>query len=65
MRDRTKGFLSDENINHKSEQFDYIEELHDYLWRFIRAELPGSSGHITKYIDIALEQAEYKRDFKS
>ncbi len=59
MKPRTKGFLRDELISHESEQFDYIAELHDYLWRFIRCELsPGAGGNIRDYIDIALQQAE-------
>jgi len=58
MKTRTKGFLRDELISHESEQFDYISELHDYLWKFIRCELPGAGGNIKDYIDIALQQAE-------
>ncbi len=58
MKTRNKGFLKDELISHKSEQFDYITELHDYLWKFIRSELPGASGNIRDYIDIALQQSE-------
>jgi hypothetical protein len=58
MKARTKGFLRDELISHESEQFDYIAELHEYLWRFVRCELPGVGGNIKDYIDIALQQAE-------
>ena len=60
MKTRRKGFLRDELISHESEQFDYIAELHDYLWRFIRCELPGSGGSIKDYIDIAIQQAEHR-----
>ena len=58
MKVRTKGFLRDELINHKSEQFDYISELHDYLWRFIRCEFPDAGGNIIDYLDVVLQQAE-------
>jgi len=58
MKTRTKGFLRDELISHKSEQFDYISELHGYLWRFVKCELPGAGGNIEDYIEIALQQAE-------
>ena len=63
MKKRTDGFLSNENINHESEQFDYIGELHDYLWQFIRIELPAASGNIRDYLDIALENAKYRKRF--
>lgn len=58
MKDRTPGFLSDKVINHESEQFDYIVELHHYLWRFVRIHLPGASGNLTELVDIALQVAE-------
>jgi len=60
MKERKKGFLSSDNIDHNSEIFDYIRELHEYLWRFVRAELPRSSGKLDDYIDVGIEQAEYK-----
>ena len=58
MKKRTRGFLSEENIDHDSEPFQYIQELHAYLWRFVRAVLPGASGSISWYIDKAIEIAE-------
>ena len=58
MKARTKGFLNEEQIDHNSEQFDYITELHSYLWRFVRSELPGVGGHLEDYIDLALLVAE-------
>lgn len=42
MRTRPEGFLSEEFIEHNSEQFDYIRELHEYLWRVVRAINPGA-----------------------
>ena len=58
MKKRSKGFLAEELILHESEPFNYISELHDYLWRFVRTVLPGASGHLSKYLDVAIEQAE-------
>lgn len=58
MKQRSDRFLSEENIPHDSEQFDYIRELHDYLWRFVRASIPGASGDIGDYIDAAVKMAE-------
>ena len=58
MRERNTGFLAENNICHASEQFDYIRELHDYLWRFVRYHIPSASGDLIKYIDIAIEMAE-------
>ena len=56
MKDRTDGFLSDERIRN-TEVFDYIQELHGYLWRFVRAVHPGAGGHLDKCVDGALEAA--------
>ena len=60
MKTRSEGFLRDEIISHQSEQFDYIVELHDYLWDFVRCEIPLASGHLKDYIDIALNQARIR-----
>jgi len=51
-------FLSEDKIDHDGEIFDYIAELHEYLWRFIRAAIPGASGYMCVYIDRAVELAE-------
>ena len=45
-----------------SEIFDYIRELHDYLWKFIRVQIPSAGGDLTNYVDIALREAEYKKE---
>ena len=58
MKNRTPGFLSEEIISHESEQFDYIVELHNYLWKFVNIHLPGVSGNLTKFVDIALQIAK-------
>ncbi len=54
MKTRTKGFLSEENIDHESEIFDYINELHNIIWHFIRAVEPGASGKMQWYVDAVL-----------
>ena len=58
MKKRSDGFLRDELISHGSEQFDYIAELHGYLWRFIWVVFPGAGGHIETYLDKAIDEAE-------
>lgn len=58
MKARPEQFLSDELISHKSEQFDYIKELHEYLWRFVRCEIPGAAGSLGDYLDDAVSSAE-------
>ena len=58
MKERPKGFLSDAMISHDSEQFDYINELHNYLWRFVRLSIPGASGDLKKYLPVVLEMLE-------
>lgn len=60
MKKRPDGFLSEENINHNCEIFNYIQELHEYLWKFIRLQLPYSSGNIDSFIDEAIEIMEAK-----
>ncbi|OYT63026.1 hypothetical protein B6U67_03725 [Methanosarcinales archaeon ex4484_138] len=62
MKPRPPYFLSEENIDHDSEIFDYIQELHDYLWAFVRTQIPGASGKLEEYLDEALEIAKRKID---
>jgi hypothetical protein len=58
MKKRTDRFLAEDKISHDSEQFDYIAELHDYLWRFVRCVFPGASGNLNWYLDGAIEKLE-------
>ena len=58
MKKRSQGFLKEEKISHDSEQFDYIRELHDYLWRFVRYAIPGANGRLGDYLDEAIEILE-------
>ena len=62
MKARTAGFLSKDHIDHDSEQFDYIRELHEYLWRFVRAVNPAAQGCISNHIDVAIESIELARE---
>ncbi len=63
MKDRPRYFLSDENIDQEGEAFDYIRELHDYLWRFVRVAIPGASGSLSDFVDNAIGKLEGKWGF--
>ena len=58
MKERPKYFLADDKIDHEGEVFSYIQELHEYLWRFVRVHVPGAGGSIRVYLDQAVELAE-------
>lgn len=58
MKNRPQGFLSEENISHNSEVFDYVEELHEYLWRFVRVARPGASGNLGELLDGIIDSLE-------
>lgn len=60
MKKRPQGFLSEKNISHKSEVFGYIEELHGYLWRFVRVASPGASGDLDDWLDKAIGSLEVR-----
>ena len=55
MKERPDGFLGKEEISHESEAFDYIRELHKYLWFFVRAFIPSARGNLHDYVDKATE----------
>ena len=61
MKPRPKFFLSDEHIAHDGEVFDYIAELHGYLWRFVRAVNPSASGIIGDVLDNAIDTLEHQK----
>jgi len=61
MKTRPSGFLSEDNIAHDSEIFDYIRELHEYLWRYVRLFRSGASGSLSSTVDAVLDDAESKR----
>lgn len=58
MKKRPYGFISEKYISHDSEQFDYIRELHEYLWRFVRVAYPSANGSVRDYVDKAIEKLE-------
>ena len=60
MKTRPEWFLTEDKIDHNSEIFDYIQELHQYLWCFVRVAIPSASGDLRKYLDIALDEATRK-----
>lgn len=62
MKKRPKGFLSPDKISHESEVFDYIQELHEYLWEFVRAARPNALGYLNECIDVSLN--DIKRVFE-
>jgi hypothetical protein len=62
MKERPYGFLAEDKIDSNSEIFDYIKELHNYLWNYVRRIIPGASGQLDDYIDKGLEVLdEYNR----
>jgi len=61
MKNRPRGFIAEDKIDHNGEIFDYIRELHNYLWRFIRAVNPSASGLLSDYVDEVLDDIESKR----
>jgi len=58
MKTRPDRFLSYDKIDHNSEIFHYIQELHAYLWQFIWAVTPDASGTINDNVDRAVETLE-------
>ena len=64
MKPRPVGFLSEGEISHDSEAFDYIRELHDYLWQFVRVFRPSASGSLDDFIDDALAVAKESKNGK-
>lgn len=59
MKNRPEGFLKEKFIAHDSEQFDYVKELHEYLWRFVRTAFPSASGDLSDFVDPALDKLEH------
>jgi len=58
MKKRPKGFLAEDKISHESEIFNYILELHKYLWRVIRCAGVGEWRTLDKHLDDAIEKLE-------
>ena len=55
MKPRPDGFLAQDKIDQDSEIFDYIRELHNYLWEYVRRVIPGASGWLNDYVDKGLK----------
>ena len=62
MKNRQNGFLDEESIDHNGEIFNYIRELHTYLWRFVRVAFPGTSGLLDNCVDAAIDKLEEVHD---
>ena len=58
MKNRPTGFLSQSEIDHNGTIYNYIQELHGYLWRVIRAIDPLASGKLSDYLDDAIAKLE-------
>jgi hypothetical protein len=58
MKRRPHGFLRDDAVPHDSEVFDYIVELHGYLWRVVNVAIPDASGCLGDYLPEAIEILE-------
>jgi hypothetical protein len=62
MKPRPNGFLAEDKIARDSEIFDYIRELHDYLWQFVRIFQPAAYGVVDDYVDDVLEMARATKE---
>jgi hypothetical protein len=60
MKNRPEGFLNPEFIDPDSEQFDYIRELHGYLWRFVRFAFPDANALFSRKNYLTLQQRRMK-----
>jgi len=60
MKERPLHFLASDKIDHDGEVFDYINELHDYLWRFVRTVFPAVGGSLRYYVDSAIRILEQR-----
>ena len=56
MKDRPNYFLSEENISHDSEVFDYIRELHGYMWEIVDYFKLRDSFYLNKCWDKVIEK---------
>ena len=56
MKERPDGFIAEDKIDQDGEIFDYIRELHSYLWQFVYIAMPWASGSLSDFVDKALER---------
>lgn len=61
MIERPKGFLDPEKLD--GHVFDYVRELHEYLWQVVRVVKPGASGRLTDHLDDAIDKLAALRSF--
>ena len=61
MKQRPAGFIAEDKVDHNGEIFDYIRELHEYLWKFVRIFYPMASGSLNEWLDQTLDDIESKR----
>lgn len=61
MKTRSTGFLAKDKIDHDGEIFDYIRELHQYLWCFVRIAHPGAGGMLSDCVDSAIYELTRQR----
>jgi len=63
MKDRPRSFLASVRVE-DPEVFDYVLELHRYLWRFIRCHRPGAGGLLHLILDGVVDEAEDKAGYR-
>ena len=61
MKDRPEGFIAEDKIDHDGEIFDYIRELHLYLWAFVRLFYPMAGGSLDYWVDKVLDDVKIGR----
>ena len=63
-KERSDGFLAEDKIDHNGEIFNYIQELHEYLWTFVNVFCPGGGGSLCDCIDRAVDRARFLDSFR-
>ena len=62
MKKRPYGFLQIKQIQRNPDEvFDYIVELHKYLWIFVCHVSPGIGGNLEACIDMTLNKLGEKQ----
>ena len=62
MKHREQGFLGPDKIDQEGEVFDYIRELHGYLWEFTRHFKPWAMGSLNAHLDDAIQAARHNKE---
>jgi len=58
MKMRPRIFLENGDVDIEGEKLDYLNELHNYLWKFVHIALPRAQGQLSDHIDIAFREME-------